>query len=75
MGTKLDSLWDQIAERTAALTVDEVAALVGCSPKFIYRLCRDGKLPHTRIQSNMIRFEPIELAAWLLSRSLSPRRR
>lgn len=75
MGTNLNSLWDQIAERAVALTVEEVATIIGCSPKFVYRLCREGKLPHTRIHAHFIRIDPGEFASWLRSRSFSPRRR
>jgi excisionase family DNA binding protein len=31
----------------------------------IYRLCREGKLPHTRINTRTIRFDINEIEAWI----------
>jgi excisionase family DNA binding protein len=31
------------------MTVDEVAKYLGLHPHTVYRLCSEGKLPHTRI--------------------------
>ena len=31
----------------------------------IYRLCREGKLPHTRINARTIRFDLDEIEAWI----------
>ena len=39
------------------LTVRQVAARLGVSTSTVYKLCREGRLPHVRV-SNAIRVEP-----------------
>jgi hypothetical protein len=60
------------------LTVPEAAAFLGYSRNQLYVLCRAGKIPHLRIPTSgkredskhrlregIIRFDPVELRAWL----------
>lgn len=57
-----------IAERIEAfdhaLTAQELAAILGCSPTYLYNTARDGKMPHIRLGAS-IRFDPAATAAWV----------
>jgi excisionase family DNA binding protein len=52
------------------LTVDEVAEKLKVSPKLVYQLCKEGKIPHERfgtfgnVRSGAIRFSSLELEVW-----------
>lgn len=46
------------------LTAQELAPILGCSPKTIYKMAASGRIPSYRIGS-MVRFCPAEIAAWL----------
>jgi excisionase family DNA binding protein len=50
------------------LTTRQVAALLGVSPATVLRRWRAGELPGYRLASNVLRFDPDELAAWLEAR-------
>jgi excisionase family DNA binding protein len=62
-------LADQIAEMRQALTVEQLAELLQCSKKALYKMVIRGTLPCFRVGS-MIRFDPDTTAQWLRSRSL-----
>jgi excisionase family DNA binding protein len=51
----------------ALTTADTLAHQLGMTRDHIYRLCREGKLPHTRINGHSIRFDPAEVEAWIAS--------
>jgi excisionase family DNA binding protein len=57
-----------IAERIEAydhaLTAQELSAILGCSPTYLYNAARDGKVPHIRLGTS-IRFDPEVTAAWV----------
>ena len=63
----------ELVERyTRALTIPELAVIVTCSDKELYRLAAVGLLPHYRIGS-LIRLSPKETAQWLRSRRVGTR--
>jgi len=51
----------------ALTTADILAHQLGMTRDHIYRLCRQGKLPHTRINGRTIRFDLAEIEAWIAS--------
>jgi len=57
----------KIEEFGRALTVPEVAKLLGFSRSALYEMVNDCRIPHHRIGSS-IRFDPQELADWWRSR-------
>jgi len=60
---------DQIEQREGAMTVEELALILNCSNKTLYRTIKKGKLPSIRIGS-LIRLCPQTVAEWLRSRSM-----
>ena len=50
------------------LTAREVGELVGLSTETILRRWRAGEIPGFRLASNVLRFDPREVEAWLESR-------
>ena len=65
-------LADQIAAMGQALTVQQLAALLRCSKKALYKMVKRGTLPSFRLGS-MVRFDPDVTAQWLRSRSVGKR--
>ena len=65
-------LADQIAGMRQALTVEQLAALLQCSKRALYKMIQRGTLPHFRVGS-MVRFDPEITAQWLRSRSVGKR--
>lgn len=65
-------LADQIAAMQQALTVEQLAALIQCSKKALYRMIQRGTLPHFRVGS-MVRFDPEATAQWLRARQIGKR--
>jgi excisionase family DNA binding protein len=65
-------LADQIAAMGRALTVEQLAELLQCSKKALYKMVIRGTLPCFRVGS-MIRFDPDATAKWLRSHSLGKR--
>jgi excisionase family DNA binding protein len=61
-------LADQIEGMASALTVAQLANLLQCSRKALYKMLQKGTLPHFRVGS-MVRFDPEVTAHWLRSRS------
>lgn len=57
-------LAEQIAARRRALTIRDLAELLGVSPTTIYDQARDGRLPAIRIGS-AIRIDPKAAAEWV----------
>ena len=49
------------------LTTRQVADRLGVSPATVLRRWRAGELPGYRLGSNVLRFDPAELEAWLSS--------
>jgi excisionase family DNA binding protein len=47
------TLIEQIERKQSALTVDELASLLQCSPKLIYKLIKQGKLNAYRIGTSI----------------------
>ncbi len=60
-------LADQIAAMQQALTMEQLAALLQCSKKTLYKMIHRGTLPHFRV-GNMLRLDPEVTAQWLRSR-------
>lgn len=58
----LTSAVKPMGELTSA---DKLASRLGMTRDHIYRLCREGKLPHTRINTRTIRFDINEIEAWI----------
>ncbi len=52
------------SEPEQLLTVQQVAEFLGVCRATVYRLCTEGRLPHTRVL-NSIRFRPPDIRRWL----------
>jgi len=65
-------LADQIAAMGQALTVEQLAEVLQCSKKVLYKMVGRGTLPSFRV-GNMVRFDPETTAQWLRSRSVGKR--
>ncbi len=63
------SLIDIVGSRKSAWTAEGLAAVLGMSTKTIYALVKRGVLPAYRIGTS-IRFDPMRVAAWLVSSQL-----
>jgi excisionase family DNA binding protein len=50
------------------LTTRQVADYLGVSPATVLRRWRAGELPGFRLASNVLRFDPAEIDAWLEER-------
>ena len=61
------SLIETIENRTTALTIDDLAAMVGVSPKTLYKAVKQGRLPALRVLGS-IRLDPHDVADWLRKR-------
>jgi excisionase family DNA binding protein len=70
MAVNSTELANALRQRTAALTVTEVARLLQVSPETIYRQVRRGLLPALRI-GDLIRFDPQQFADWLAAQQQS----
>lgn len=57
---------EQIEQWQGAMTVEDLAAILNCSKKALYKRIRKGRLPAIRIGS-LIRLCPEAVAAWLRS--------
>jgi excisionase family DNA binding protein len=51
-----------------ALTVRQLAVILGCSKRQIYQLIQDERMPALKIGS-LIRLDPFVVADWLRSRA------
>lgn len=60
-------LIEQIEQWQGAMTVEDLAAILNCSNKTLYKSIKKGKLPSIRIGS-LIRLCPQTVAEWLRSR-------
>jgi excisionase family DNA binding protein len=58
------NLADEISERRTAITVEELAEILTCSKKALYKMIQRGSLPHLRFGS-MIRLDPDVTSEWL----------
>lgn len=64
------TLIERLEGRREALTVQEVAELLGVSDKHIYEMTADGTLPSFHI-GRSIRLDPQDIADWLRKRKSS----
>ena len=55
---------------TTILTLDEAAEYLRCSPSTIYRLIRQGTIPHFRVGTNY-RFSGEELNKWMAAEQVN----
>lgn len=56
---------EQIESRKRALTVEELAELLGVSVWSVYRMIKKKGLPAMHLLSGIIRLDPFSTAAWL----------
>jgi len=49
------------------ISVEHVAERLDMTRDHIWRLCREGSIPHTRINKRTIRFDLAEIEAWIAS--------
>jgi excisionase family DNA binding protein len=47
------------------LSVPQLASRLAMSRHHVWRLCREGEIPHTRINGRTIRFDADEIDAWI----------
>jgi len=57
------------------LTYKKAAARLGMPVGTLYALVSEGRIPHIRISKRMVRFDPVELDAWVDARRVAPRDR
>ena len=55
------------------LTVAEVADIIGCTPKAVYRLVEGRKLPYIRWGERAVRVHPQALEGFLAARTVAAR--
>lgn len=55
------------------LTVVEAAEFLGMSRNAIYIACREGRIPHHKVNDWSVRFDLDELKAWLESSRRGPK--
>jgi excisionase family DNA binding protein len=55
------------------LTVVEAAEFLGMSRNAIYIACREGRIPHYKVNDWSVRFDLDELRVWLESNRRGPR--
>jgi excisionase family DNA binding protein len=58
------NLADSLEKRTTALTVAEVAKWLSVSPRQVYTLAAQNRIPNFRV-GGCIRFDPSTVANWL----------
>ena len=56
------------------LVAEDVAALLGVSPAFVYALVRRGELPAVRVGDRYVRFRAEAVQEWIAERETSQRR-
>ena len=71
---KPKSISEQVGSSPTALTVDDVASFLNLAKKTVYAMSSAGRIPAIKIGS-VLRFDPVELADWIDSRTLSTTRR
>ena len=60
--------------RSRLLVAEDVAALLGVSPAFVYALVRRGELPAVRVGDRYVRFRSEAVQDWIAEReSTDPR--
>jgi excisionase family DNA binding protein len=65
--TTQPSLADQIEQTGHALTAQQLAVILGVSPKTIFKQAASHRIPSFRIGS-AVRFDPYTVARWFRSR-------
>jgi predicted DNA-binding transcriptional regulator AlpA len=50
------------------LCPEEVAAIIGMTPKEVRAMCRPGGIPYFRLSSQTVRFDRIKVEAWAVAR-------
>jgi excisionase family DNA binding protein len=65
-------LLDDLAQRTTALTLEEVAAILQTTKRQIKRMIKDGELPSIRV-GNAVRFDPEVFSEWLRKTTTTPK--
>lgn len=58
---------------TELLTAEEVARILRCTERYVWRLGRDGKLPRIRVGRH-VRFDPVDVDAFIDQAKQGPRR-
>ena len=56
------------------LVAEDVGALLGVSPAFVYALVRRGELPAVRVGERYVRFRIEAVEGWIAERETSQRR-
>ena len=60
-------LTSAVKRMKSLLSVKELASRLGMSTDHVWRLCREGDVPHTRINGRTIRFDAAEIDEWIAS--------
>jgi excisionase family DNA binding protein len=58
---------EQIENAEKALTVKQLAAILQCSPKLLYKMVEERTIPHYKV-GVLVRFCPSDTAKWIRSR-------
>jgi excisionase family DNA binding protein len=66
------TLADKIEQMKKALTVQEFAAMMNVSKKFVYKMLKRSGLESYQL-GGIIRLDPVSTAKWLRSRTLGKR--
>jgi excisionase family DNA binding protein len=67
--TPCDDLPTRIEQCEGALNVAQICMFLGKKKATIYQMCKDGRIPHYRIDGSIC-FDPFVIAAWLRSKAV-----
>jgi excisionase family DNA binding protein len=56
-----------VKRMNSMLSVKELASRLCMTSDHVWRLCREGDVPHTRINGRTIRFDADEINQWIAS--------
>jgi excisionase family DNA binding protein len=65
------TLAERLRAKNKALTVEELADLLGVAIRTVYKDVEDGRIPFFRVRSS-IRFDPHQVADWLEGKMIPP---
>jgi excisionase family DNA binding protein len=65
----MQRLIETLEKRQSLLTVEELAGLLSCSVKTIYKQIKAGRLPAIRFGS-CVRLDPADVTAWIRARKV-----
>jgi excisionase family DNA binding protein len=62
------SISDTLKQHKGAMTVQELAPIIGVSAPHLYDMAREGLIPSYKLGQKAVRFDPAKVSAWLQKR-------